>query len=79
MLVIRMSPDEFVAHGRALYGNRFVGPLSADLHISERTIRRWISGERKIPVGVEDDLRRIAREKFDQISAMLREDGYGDH
>lgn len=66
-----MSPDDFAARGRALYGERWLTPLANDLGIADRTMRRWLTGELPIPVGVENELRNILMERMELIAGVL--------
>ena len=42
--------------GEALYGDRWQTQMSEALDVSDRTIRRWVAGDVKIPRGVWNDL-----------------------
>ncbi|MGV0909277.1 hypothetical protein [Martelella sp. FOR1707] len=53
--------------GEALYGPRWQTDLAKDLDVSDRTIRRWVSGVDDLPSGVAVDLWRICLER----SALL--------
>jgi hypothetical protein len=70
MNTLPMSPDEFAARGRALYGDRWQAPLAADLEIADRTMRRWLTGELQIPAGVEESLRQILMDRLKQIGGF---------
>lgn len=55
--------------GEALYGPRWQTDLAADLNVSDRTMRRWLSGADDLPAGVAFDLWRLCEER----SALLDE------
>lgn len=60
--------------GEALWGNRWQTDLAEAVGVSDRTVRRWIAGER-IPPGVFVDLMRIAMERsayLDQLAEEMR-------
>lgn len=65
----------FVRTGHALYGERWQAALAADLEISDRTLRRWISGDATIPDGVAVDLLRLVTERageLDDLAELLK-------
>lgn len=47
-----MTPSTLRAAGEALYGDRWQSAIAADLGLADRTIRRWLAGDRDMP----DDL-----------------------
>ena len=49
--------------GEALYGPRWQSDLARDLQVSDRTIRRWVSGADDLPAGVALDLWRLCEER----------------
>lgn len=62
-----MNNDDFARSGFFLFGKGWMTPLSAVLNVSERTIKRWVSGERDIPDGVADDMILFIRAKVGDI------------
>lgn len=56
--------------GEALYGPRWQSDLARDLHVSDRTIRRWISGADDLPAGVALDLLRLCDERAQALDDM---------
>jgi hypothetical protein len=66
-----MTPDELAAAGRALYGERWQTPLAEDLHVADRTVRRWLVGETPIPDGVESELREILIRRVKEIGGLI--------
>ena len=66
-----MTPDELATAGRALYGERWQTSLANDLHVSDRTMRRWLTGEFPIPAGVVTELRSVLVERLSTIGGMV--------
>lgn len=65
--------QELEALGKVLYGEQWQSNLSRDLGLSSpRRIREWISGDRKIPTGVWDDIAELLRAKQLKISELLK-------
>lgn len=61
--------------GEALYGPRWQTDLSADLNVSDRTMRRWLAGADDLPPGVAMDLWRICEERaalLDEVIERLK-------
>lgn len=56
--------------GEALYGDHWMGPLSRDLHVNDRTIRYWVNG-RPPPPGVWKELFIRLDAKRDQINFLI--------
>lgn len=67
-----MTPDDLAKTGRALYGERWQTSLARDLHISDRTMRRWLAGEFSIPTAVITELRTLLVERLKTIGGMVR-------
>jgi hypothetical protein len=44
------------AIGKALYGAQWINDLSRQMHVSDRSMRRWANGTDKIPWGVWRDI-----------------------
>ena len=53
--------------GEALYGPRWQSDIARDLEVSDRTVRRWLSGAEDLPPGVAMDLWRIC---LDRVTAL---------
>jgi hypothetical protein len=66
-----MTPDELAAAGRALYGERWQTSLAHDLHVSDRTMRRWLTAAFPIPAGVVTELRSVLVEHLNTIGGMV--------
>ncbi len=63
-----MTPAEFRALGEKLYGPCWQTSMSEQLPANTRTIRRWLSGERKIRPLVEARIRSLQAEAPGQQS-----------
>ena len=57
--------------GRALYGDRWQSPLSRDLGISDREVRRWVAGEIQVPRGVYLDLLRLVIQRAQALDDLV--------
>lgn len=57
-------------YGLALYGPRWRAAMADDLGVNERTVRRWAAGEFEPPQGAIDDLRRIAKTRIKELTAL---------
>ncbi len=55
-----MTRDEFVAAGRTLFGESWIGSLAAASGISRRSIARMASGNADVPANLAEPLRRAA-------------------
>lgn len=53
-----MTRDEFVAAGRTLFGESWVGPLASASGIERRSIARMASGAIDVPPDLAEPLRR---------------------
>lgn len=68
-----MTSDELMQFGEALYGgNRVASNLSHALEVNVRTIRRWMSGDLKIPAEVEDQLKQLLWAKREILLNLLK-------
>jgi hypothetical protein len=56
-----MTPAELRSIGESLYGERWKELLAARLPCSDRSIRHWLAGTRKIMPMVEARIRSLAR------------------
>jgi len=67
-----MTPDDLATAGRALYGDRWQTSLARDLHVSDRTMRRWLAGEFAIPAAVAAELRAVLIGRSNAIGSIVR-------
>jgi hypothetical protein len=58
-----MTPTTLRMVGEALYGRRWQRPLAGDLGIPDRTVRRWVAGDSKIPARVSDQCLALLRRR----------------
>lgn len=66
-----MTPAEFERIGRALYGEHWQSPIARDLGVTYRSLRRWMTGERRLPSRLADDLRVLLNARAGQITKLL--------
>lgn len=66
------SPDTLADIGRALYGERWQTPLSQDLNVNDRSLRRWLNGEVPIPEAVEFEARVLLERRHDEMGGIIR-------
>ncbi|WP_052688432.1 hypothetical protein [Xanthomonas albilineans] len=59
--------------GHALFGNRWQSDLARALDVDDRRVRQWLSGDRKLQVGVWADIAGLLRQRPQEILALLRE------
>jgi hypothetical protein len=59
-----MTPEDLASAGRALYGDRWQTSLAHDLHVSDRTVRRWLTG-------AVAELRSVLRERMKTFSGVV--------
>ena len=67
-----MTPNELAAKGRSLYGERWQTPLALDLHVADRTMRRWLAGHSPIPDSVEGELRNVLIQRLRDVGELIR-------
>ena len=71
--------DALSRTGKALYGERWQSALASDLGVSDRTIRRYITGDRSPPPEIYVGLIRLCRERarvFDTLVGDMRKVKY---
>lgn len=68
-----MDPTILKRAGEALFGNQWQTPLAEALGVSDRTMRRWVAGQSKVPNGVIADVERAARQRVADIYAFMAE------
>ncbi len=66
-----MSADKLSRIGRALYGERWKTSLALELNVSDRTIRRWLTGEFLIPDQVEIEARKLLVQRLREIGGIV--------
>jgi hypothetical protein len=66
--------NELAIIGRALYGEQWQTALSKALNLSSpRRVRAWISGERKIPMGIWFDIIELLKKHHLKISELIKQ------
>ncbi len=69
-----MTPETLRAIGRALFGRFYIVQLAEELDVSERTVRRWLAGQFRIPKGLDDSLGAILKlhnEELERVYYLL--------
>lgn len=62
-----------ISAGQLLFGERWQTELARALGLSDgRRIRQWLSGDRPIPVGIWDDLRKLLKDRSSEIALILK-------
>jgi hypothetical protein len=56
--------------GEALYGERWQSALAKDLGVEARSVRRWMAGEHPVPNDVWPALKRLCRERVDELKKV---------
>jgi hypothetical protein len=54
-----LTPDQLAGIGRALYGELWQAEMARALGVADRSIRRWLAGDRAVGAGVAEDLATI--------------------
>ena len=67
-----MTPDLLREAGEALYGPLWQSELARALGVADRTVRRWIAGERPVPAGLGPTLRGLLTDHGKAIAAVRR-------
>jgi hypothetical protein len=67
-----MTPNDLANAGRALYGDRWQTALAHALHVSDRTMRRWLAGDFSIPAAIVSELRSVLVERLNTLGGMVR-------
>jgi len=56
--------------GEALYGPQWTANLASELHVSDRSMRRWANGAERIQWGVFHDLARIVERRLKSLPEL---------
>jgi hypothetical protein len=56
----------------SLYGPQWIGDLARDICVSDRSIRRWVSGSDKVPWGVFHDVLRLVERRLASMDELQR-------
>lgn len=68
-----MTADLLRRAGEALWGSRWQTAMAEALDVSERTVRRWASGEYPVPPGAWGDLASFAADRRESLAELTRE------
>ena len=66
-----MTPALLSQVGAALYGPRWQAELARALGVSDRSLRRWLSGDNPIPAGVWGDCSVLLIDRQREIADLL--------
>lgn len=66
-----MTPTLLREAGELLYGPRWQSELAESIGVSNRTIRRWVSGEWPVAEGAWSDILDIVRERRSELKDWL--------
>jgi hypothetical protein len=67
------AKDRLQRCGSALYGDRWQSDLARALGVGDRRVREWLSGARRIPVGVWPDIADLLQQRQAECAALARE------
>lgn len=67
-----MTPDRLAKIATLLLGARWQRPLSRELDVDDRLVRRWASGERPIPEWVEPRLLEMVEHRGEELRRVVR-------
>lgn len=69
------TPSLLREAGELLFGDRWQAALAEALGVSDRTMRRWVSGENPIPDGAWADVLNLLRKRGKDVAAFLAKHG----
>lgn len=69
--IMQMSNEKLTECGQALYGNSWKLSLATALNVDKRRITHWLDGTRPVPVGVWDDIKKIAIKRKQEIEDLI--------
>lgn len=69
--VFSMNPKQLSRICEIIYGGRWQTALAKDCAVSSRTVRWWVSGDRKIPDDMKEKLIVVLKEKLVKIQSVL--------
>jgi hypothetical protein len=61
-----MTPEEFTEAAETLFGSEYIAKMARTFGIDARRLRRMRSGDRPIPDGLAEELRRMLEERKDE-------------
>lgn len=63
--------------GQSIFGERWQSALARALNVDDRTVRRWLSGESRLPTDIDRKIFLLAEQKLSSLSALTQR--YGIH
>jgi hypothetical protein len=66
-----MTPDQLAERGRVLFGPRWQSELARGLGVSDRTMRRWVSGSSAVPDGIVQKLEVMMEDRLFEMRGLL--------
>lgn len=67
---VRTQAELLSASASAVYGYNWRGPLSRALDVSERTVMRWMTGQKTVPAGVWLDVGALLTDHASTCEAL---------
>jgi len=61
-----MTPDQLTKLCESIYGDGWQSALARDLAVADRTVRRWVAGDFKIPDEMDSWLKQIIGARIKQ-------------
>lgn len=62
--------DVLCAAGLALYGDSWQSAMARALGVSDRTVRRWMSGQSAMPVGCWPQIEQLLDQRFETLTTI---------
>ena len=59
--------------GEVLHGGRWQSELARDLGVTDRTMRRWVSGEHAMPEAVLGELLQLCEHRAGRLAAVVKQ------
>lgn len=66
-----MSRVKFIAAGKAAFGPRWQTDIAEALGVSDRTVRKWVSGENRIPSKLSADMVIVLKRRKSEIEKAI--------
>ena len=70
-----MDAERLAECGRALFGAQWQSDMGRALQVNDRTVRRWLKGERPIPDRVSADVNGLLASRMAEIERLRQETG----
>jgi hypothetical protein len=69
---VHLTPDDLEARGCCLFGPQWQCAMARALHVNDRTVRRWKSGDRPIPGSVSVALDALLLRQAIAIGVLIQ-------